>query len=365
MNTLPVDPLKTRLWKDFKHTRPLVGCRFDPTGRYLFASSEDDSIQRFDLVTGEKSPLIGHQSWVRGLTFVMSQPRPHSLNVLQAAGLVSGGMVSPKPVPFTLVTGDYHGKMLWWNGAEASPKPVRTIQAHDGWVRAVAVNHDGRMIATCGNDRLVKLWSSVDGKLLNTFVGHDSHVYNVAFHPAGQRLISADLKGTIHDWEIASGKSIRLLDAKVLHKYDTGFGADIGGIRGISFNQSGSQLACIGITNVSNAFAGVGNPLVVTFDWAEGKPKQLKPKDAFQATGWGVQYHPNGTVIGAGGGGQGRIWFWNAADGVNTHTVTVPTNARDMHLHPDGQLIALAGASGGCLVYTMSPEGIPSTMPKK
>ena len=47
--------------------------------------------------------------------------------------------------------------------------------------------------------------------------------------------------------------------------------ADHGGARGMAFAADGSKLACSGITNVSNAFAGVGNPAVVLIDWKSGK----------------------------------------------------------------------------------------------
>jgi len=350
-----VAPANTHLTMELKHGRPLIGCRFDPSGRYLFASAEDDTIQRFDLLTGDKTALLGHKSWTRGLACVPSKHTsivPHAL--ISASAVVGGNTSVRKPTPFTLLSCDYHGQLLWWNGADETPKPTRSITAHEGWIRAVAVSPDGATISTCGNDLLVKLWNFADGRLLRTIEGHTSHVYNVAFHPNGQRLVSADLKGNIKDWEIATGKLMRELDAKVLHKYDNGFGADIGGIRSIAFNSAGTQLACIGITNVSNAFAGVGNPLVVLFDWADGKPKLLKPKDVFQGTGWGVSIHANGFVVGAGGGGQGRIWFWNPTDATNTHTFNVPTNARDMAMHPDGTTLAIAGANGSSFLYAMT-----------
>ena len=368
MGATIIDPTKTRILRELKHTRPLIGCRFDPTGRYLFASSEDDTIQRFDLLGGVKTTLTGHQSWVRGMAFVApSNTVPLTMSAGLAGYAGGGGIAAIKPAGFTLISGDYHGKLIWWNGAAETPTPTRTVAAHDGWTRAVAVSPDGSLVASCGNDQLIKLWSAVDGRLVRTLEGHGSHVYNLAFHPGGLRLVSADLKGVIKDWEVATGKPVRELDAKILHKYDAGFGADIGGIRGISFHPSGSQLSVIGITNVSNAFAGVGNPLVVLFDWADGKPKQLKPKDAFQGTGWGVHIHPNGFVVGAGGGGQGRIWFWNPADAANTHTVTVPANARDMAIHPDGSAIAVAGANGVCYLHTMIPGPVapPAPAPKK
>ncbi len=270
----------------------------------------------------------------------------------------AGGLSLPLAVhpvlPFTFISGDYHGKLIWWAGQHQKPTPVRIIQAHQGWLRALAVSPDGKMVASCGNDHLVKLWSISDGKLLQTLEGHGSHVYNVAFHPTQPaRLVSADLKGILKDWDLQKGTVIRELDGKVFNKFDPVFMADIGGVRGMAFDAKGTKLACAGITNVSNAFAGIGNPLVLTFDWKDGKAKQFKPKDAFQGTGWAVAIHPNGFAIGAGGGGQGRIWFWKQEEPASFHTVTVPSNARDMALSPDGTRIALACADGSARLYTM------------
>ena len=66
-------PAQTRLLQEFKHTSPLVGCRFDPTGRFVFAGAQDNSIQRWDLATGKKTALVGHKSWVRALAFAAAE----------------------------------------------------------------------------------------------------------------------------------------------------------------------------------------------------------------------------------------------------------------------------------------------------
>src|SRR5262249_17330264 len=150
-----------------------------------------------------------------------------------------------------------------------------------------------------------------DGKLLRELAGHDCHVYNIAFHPEGKWLVSADLKGGVKVWDLAKGAVARGMDAKVLHKYDRTFAADIGGVRSMAFSADGGLLACAGITGVSNAFAGVGTPLVVLFDWKTGQQKTLlRPKTPFQGTAWGVCFHPGGWVLGAGGGNGGALWAW-------------------------------------------------------
>jgi WD40 repeat protein len=326
-----VDPAQTRMVQELKHSRPLIGCRFDPSGRFVFAGSEDNTIQRWELATGKKTDLVGHKSWVRGLAFL--------------------------PKEKLLYSGDYTGRVLCWPLDADKPTAVRTIEAHRGWVRALAVSPDGRLLATCGNDNLVKLWSLPECKSARDLSGHTSHVYNVAFHPSGHRLASADLKGIVKDWDVEKGTLVRELDASALHKYDTTFAADIGGIRSMAIDHKGKLLACAGITEVSNAFAGVGKPLVILFDWTTGKRKQgLVPKEAFQGTAWGVGFHSSGFIIGVGGGNGGTLWFWKPEVSQAFFTLKLPQNARDLDLHPDGKLLAVAGADGAMRIYDMAAK---------
>lgn len=321
-----VDPAAMKIAQQLRHPSPLLAGRCDPTGEYAFVAAQDNNVVRWHLGTSKATVLAGHTSWVRSLAF---------------AGR-------------TLFTGDYAGRLVAWDAHAATPKPVREIDAHRGWLRALATSRDGKTLATCGNDGLVKLWSAADLKPVATLEGHDCHVYNVAFHPGGKLLASADLKGNVHEWDLATGKIARTLDAKILHKYDPSFKADIGGVRAMAYDATGAHLACAGITNVSNAFAGVGNPLVVLLDTATGKQKsQLKPKAAFQGTAWGVAFHPAGFVVAVGGGNGGEVWAWKGADTASTHTLKLPTNARDMDVHPDGRRIVVPCQDGVTRVVDM------------
>jgi WD40 repeat protein len=326
-----VQPAQVRQAQEWKHASPLISCRIDPAGRYAFAGAQDSTVQRWDLATGQKAELAGHQSWVRALAF-----------------LPPGGV---------LFTGGYDGKVIAWPAAADRPAPLRTLAAHRGWVRALAVSPDGGLLASCGNDHLVKLWSAADGRLVHELTGHACHVYNVAFHPTEPFLVSADLKGVVKQWDVAKGTAVRDLDAAVLHKYDETFLADIGGARSMAFSPDGGLLACAGITDVSNAFAGVGKPVVVLFDWRSGKRVQLlRPKEEFTGTAWGVAFHPAGFVVGAGAGNGGALWFWKAEQAPAFHALKLPSNARDLALHPDGTRLAVPFYDGALRLYDLRPK---------
>jgi WD40 repeat protein len=327
---LRIAPAQTRQVQELKHSAPLLGCRIDPSGRFVFAGSQDNTVQRWELTGGIKTTFTGHSSWVRALAFA-SQHR-------------------------IVISGDYHGKVFLWQTDGNGEKPLRSFDAHDGWVRAVCVRRDGGMLATCGNDRLINLWSLPDGKLIRSLDGHEQHVYNVAFAPNGN-LASCDLKGVVKLWDTAKGTCVRNLDAAALYKYDPTFRADIGGARAMSFSSDGALLICAGISEVTNAFAGVGKPLVVLFDVAAGQRKHLlKPKEAFQGTAWGSAFHIAGFVIGVGGGNGGALWFWDQQTGECVATIKLPNNSRDLSLHPDGIRLAIPFFDGAVRIYDMSPN---------
>jgi WD40 repeat protein len=325
------DPLQTRPGLEHKTASPLISCRFDSAGRYLLAGAQDSSILRLDLNERKATTLAGHLSWVRSL--------------------------ATTPDGQTLLSGDYHGQLLWWPLDADIPKPSRQLEAHDGWLRALAMSPDANTLATCGNDRMVRLWEVGSGKKVAELAGHESHVYNVAFHPSEPALVSVDHKGIAKHWDLTTFKQSREFDAKALNKFDPVFRADIGGARGLAFSPDGKWFGCAGIVEVSNAFAGVGKPAILLFDWASGKSvRTLQPKEAFQGTCWGVAFHPDDFVIGVGGGNGGALWFWKLDQPVSFHTVKLPGNARDLALHPKGLTLAVPFFESVLRTYEMTPK---------
>lgn len=326
------DPKQIRLLKEFKHDRPLFSCRIDPQGKYVFAGAHDALVERWEAAGDKKEALTGHQSWVRGMAF---QP--------------SGEL---------LCTGDYAGKVNAWRyAAEPAQPAVYSIAAHKGWVRAVEFSPDGATLATAGNDNVIRLWTAADGKLVRELAGHESHVYNLAFHPGGH-LVSADLKGVVKDWDPATGAAVRQFDAALLWKYDPTFRADIGGARGFAVSPDGQWVAAAGIAEVTNAFAGVGHAVIALFDWKTGERKQvLRPKEDFKGVAWSVAFHPAGFIVAAAGGGSGgALWFFKPDAPQPFFEFKLPAVARDMALHPNGLQLAVAHYDNTLRLYDMSPK---------
>ena len=285
-----IDPKQTHQIAEYKHDRALTTCQLDPQGRFLFTGAEDLQLYRWNLATGEKTVLTGHRSWVRSIRF-----SPDGQWCFSAA---------------------WDGQVGCWRTAEETPQAVRMLEAHQGSTRWVDVSPCGKLLATCGNDKLVCVWNVEDGKQVAQFSGHQTHPYAVKFHPSEKQLVSQDLMGNIKIWDLAKGEEVCTIEAPVMTGYDTKFAADMGGARDMQFLADGSLLASAGITRVVNSFAGQQDPLVVLVDWKTRQIiRHLRTVD-FHGIAWGVRFHPDGFVIGAGAqqNGRGALWFWHMPD---------------------------------------------------
>ena len=329
-----IDPTKTHQVADLKYEIPLTTLRVDPTGRFAATGAEDLDVQLWDLDSGTKRSLKGHKSWVRSIDFS-----------------AEGDQV------FTACWG---GDIHVWDTSQDEPTPLQTIHAHHGSARFVRISPDGKQLATCGNDLLVKVWNLADGKLVHEFAGHKRHVYGVDFHPDGAHLVSQDLMGGINVWDLKSGKHQRSIDASVMTGYDNKFAADMGGARDMQFKPDGSQWVSAGITKVTNSFAGIQDPIIVVFDWETGKQvQQLKSADSnVKGIAWGVRYHPNNFIIGgiADRSGKGELWFFKPGEEKAFHTMKLTSAARGVDLLADGRRLAIAHADGHVRLYRMTAK---------
>ncbi len=312
---MPADPKQAHVARELEAEAPLMACRFDPAGRFVFATAENRIIYRWELASGKRTSLAGHDSWIGDLAIT--------------------------PDGETLISAGYDDTLIWWPATAETPQPANKVRAHEGWIRAVSLSPDARLLASAGNDRVVRLWNPVDGTKVRDLPGHELDVYSLLFHPGGEWLLSGDLMGQIRQWETASGKPVRALDAGPLHHYNAGQAVHYGGVRALTISPDGKWLAAGGLHKASNPLGNVQEPLALRFDWETGKAVRNHLTDATpNERFWGLQFHAQGFLVGCLGGAKGQLTFWNEGEEKPFHVHALPAPARGMSLHSDGVQIA-------------------------
>ena len=305
-----------------EHDRQLWQARYSPCGQFLVASGYDGTVQRWDMSAAaprQLPPLTGHHGWVQALAFQADAQQ--------------------------LLTADSWGHLACWAYQEEAPtRTWSQSQAHANWIRTVAVSPDGKLVATGGNGKAVKLWSTTDGALQQELV-HPQRVFSLCFHPNGEALISGDLEGTLRHWDLSTATVARELQAASLYADEAvtkGRIQQCGGVRHLQLNATGTHLACAGQKEPGGGFA-TGTPCVLIYDWESGKQIREMPMGGTQdGFAYDAQFHPTGFVMATSSAfpGKGHVWFWRPEDEAAFFSSKNLPNGRSLSLHPHGQHVA-------------------------
>ncbi len=306
------DPHKLKKTKDIGSRDILFSVVLVEGSGRLYVASSDFKVHEID--TAADKPEFkafegeGHQSYVTSL-------------VMSAGGLVSGS---------------YDGKLIWWNPEDH--KPVRKVDAHDRWIRQLAVSPNGKTLASVGDDMVCKLWEAESGKEIRSFTDHKemtpnnypSMLYAVSFSPNGHLLATGDKVGHVAVWDAATGEKVGEVEAPVLYTWDPRARRhSIGGIRSLAFSPDAKQLAVGGIGTIGNIDHLGGPSRLEIFDWQSQKRLHEIEDNKFKGLIEQLTYHPEAEwLLAVGGDNGGFVTFYDPKTGKTINQEKAP-----MHVH--------------------------------
>jgi hypothetical protein len=107
---------------------------------------------------------------------------------------------------------------------------VRAFPLVDKDIVALAFSSDGRMIATAGNEKVIRLWDAATATEIRRFEGHVEEVRTLAFSPDGRRLASGSADTSCLVWDVYGAVDPkRPLKAKLDEKEIRAFWLDMQG----------------------------------------------------------------------------------------------------------------------------------------
>jgi WD40 repeat protein/serine/threonine protein kinase len=116
-------------------------------------------------------------------------------------------------------------------GTTDGSAPVRDAKLPKDQTREILFNHDGRQILVAYESHMVRACDAVTGKMVLEFPPHDHVVAGIALDEEGRRLATTSADGTIGLWELATRRKLG------------SYGKGSMGYESVSFSRDGKRLA--------------------------------------------------------------------------------------------------------------------------
>ena len=292
------DPAQITSHATYEHPETFQALAADHAAGRLYLGSTDGALYVIDLAAEKKEPVA---RWTKHDNYVSS------------AVFVDRGSAK------WVISGSYDRQLVRWDASTG--EPLNVIAAHEGWVRDLTLVPGTNLLASVGDDMLVKLWDIdslapvriLEGHALRTPQGHVTALYTIAASPDGKFLASGDRIGEVRVWEAATGGLVQTFQVPTLYTYDpVQRKRSIGGIRSLAFSPDGGMLAAGGIGQINNV-DGLSGPLhVELWDWRSPRMLAALGAEAHQAMINDLSFHPTEPwLLGAGGGSDnGALVAW-------------------------------------------------------
>lgn len=199
-------------------------------------------------------------------------------------------------------------------------KPELVLQTgHTGYVSSVAFSSDGKVLATGGWDKKIKLWDVQTGRELRALVGHFAYVTSVNFSPDRKLLASGSWDATVKLWDVTTGTVLRTLAG---HS-DT--------VYSVAFSSDGKIIA-----------GGSKDKTIKLWDVATGR--EIKTLQGHTSDVRSIAFSPDGKVLASGSSDQ-SIKLWDVSTGQDLRTLVHGSYVQCVAFSADGKRLA-SGTEG-------------------
>jgi WD40 repeat protein/tRNA A-37 threonylcarbamoyl transferase component Bud32 len=219
----------------------------------------------------------------------------------------------------------------------AEPRLFAFLGGHSGGVRAVAYNAAGDLLASAGQDAVIRLWDMDSRQLaIDPLAGHEDWINALVFDPNGDYLASASADGTVRRWDAITGEEI---------------GAPLvteASLWGLAVSADGTQTAASG-----------ADGYITLWDATTGESIG-PPLRSHEGIVYAVAFSADGALL-ASGGDDNAVRLWPLADeGASSSSVIAKHDnwVLSVAFSPDGALLASGGADGAIIIRDVDTEDI-------
>ena len=215
-----------------------------------------------------------------------------------------------------------------WIHDAATGQELELLTGHTARVKCVAFRPDGKMLASGGTDRIIRLWDTQTGILRQSLTGHTGSVSSVVFSADGTSLASGSTDNTLRLWDVQTGELQKTLKGHT------------NGILSVVFGPNGKTLASGGEDNTLRLWDVETGTLQKTLNLIDHTEETTE-----------MAFSPDGRTLASLGSDFGwdtPIRLWDVETGELQKTLKGQERdvVYDMAFSPDGKTFASAMNNG-------------------